>query len=191
MNSSHKISHFIFSCHIKSILQSRATQFNYKSLVSSFQQADNDTSVIHWSSLTWSRALAERKVDIKSPSHVLSRAICQQDAGSFPKPWSISVILNTGLQKPKYQSRARTLSTSAKTCPDAGASLLLRGTSEREWMCVCVLESVCVHVATCICRHWWLATESFSTFPVFWQVGVWADQPVESRRMMIFRVLFC
>ncbi len=60
----------------------------------------------------------------------------------FPQTLKYLIHFKYRPPKPKYQPRAQTLSTSAKTCPNAGASFTAPGDVRES-------ECLCVHVATC------------------------------------------
>lgn len=94
--------------------------------------------------------------------------------GSFPKPWSISVILNRGLgnqntsREPEHSAHLPRLAP-----PDGRASFGAPGDSwERASgrSCTNMYAVVCVFTLACARS---VATESSSTFPVFWHVGAW------------------
>lgn len=94
------------------------------------------------------------KALIKCPAHVAFKGFCQQESGSFPKPWSMSVILTTGFRnqkkknKKKQQPGVKTLSTSARTCSVWGASSTAAGAAQ----CFLVSQHVCQSHA-CIYTH--------------------------------------
>lgn len=88
---------------------------------------------------------------MKRLSHVHDREICQRGTGSCPKPWSISVILSTGFKNQNTSESGRALGTSAKTCPDEGASFTALGYNrerEREWESVCSCRNM--HADACV-----------------------------------------
>lgn len=100
-------------------------------------------------------------------------------------PQSLKYVSNFNYKppKPEYQQTARTLSKSAKTCSDEEGSSTAPGTQ-----CVCV----CVSTRTPVAYVYTgasisVATESFSTFPVF-QKG--ACEALIRMKMMMFWIIY-
>lgn len=110
------------------------------------------------------------KALIKCPAHVAFKGFCQQESGSFPKPWSMSVILTTGFrnQKRKKKNTTARSQNTPHICQDL---LRLRGLFH-----CCRGRTVFLPVTTrtpvtCVYLHTWAhsgASDSFRLVPMFW-----------------------
>lgn len=111
------------------------------------------------------------KALIKCRPHVAFKGFCQQESGTFPKPWSMSVILTAGFRNQRKKNNKNTRARSQNSQHICRDLLRLRGLFH-----CCRGRAAFPRVTTrmpvaCLYLHTWArtgASDSFRQAPMFW-----------------------